>query len=120
MKFSIKDFFSKCDQISSFLCSFQFFVQCLLHCSNYSEELLSLLNTIKNIDMYILQQNDSKFTIVLLFGDTFFDINKNTFILDVTIDYIISAGRFDEPLFNSSLLAFVSITLETIYIHILY
>ena len=70
------------------------------------------LNTIENIDMYILQQSDSKFLIALLFGDTLLDINKNTFILDVNIDYIISAGRFDEPLFNSSLLAFGSITLK--------
>ena len=32
----------------------------LFHCLNYSEELLALLNTIKNIDMSILQQSDSK------------------------------------------------------------
>ena len=51
----------------------------LLHCSNYSEERLALLNTIKNIDMSILQQSDSKFTSVLLFGDTSFDNNKNAY-----------------------------------------
>ena len=74
----------------------------LLHCSNYSEEQSALLNTIKNIDMSILQQSDSKFISVLLFGGASFDNNKNIFILDDTIDYIISTGRFDEPLFNSS------------------
>ena len=74
----------------------------LLHCCNYSEERLVLLNTIKNIDMSILQQSDSKLTSVLLFGDTSFDNNKNTFIIDATIDYIISTGRFDVPLFSSS------------------
>ena len=74
----------------------------LLHCSNYSEERLALLNTIKNIVMSISQQSDSKFTNVLLFGDTSFDNNRNPFILDATIDYIISTGRFGEPLFNSS------------------
>ena len=83
----------------------------LLHCSNYSEERLALLNTIKNIVMSISQQSDSKFTNVLLFGDTSFDNNRNPFILDATIDYIISTGRFGEPLFNSSWLAFVSIAL---------
>ena len=83
----------------------------LLHCSNYSEERLALLNTTKNIEMSILQQSDSKFTSVLLFGDTSFDNNKNTFILDATIDYIILTGRFDVPLFNSSWLAFVSLAL---------
>ena len=74
----------------------------LLHCSNYSEERLTLLNTIKNIDMSILQQSDLKFTSALLFGDTSLDNNKNTFILDAIIDYVISIGRFDVPLFSSS------------------
>ena len=72
----------------------------LLHCSNYLEEQLVLLNTIKNIGMSILQQGDSKFTSILLFDDTSFDNNKSTFILDATMDYIISTGRFDAPLFN--------------------
>ena len=58
----------------------------LLYCSHYSNERLALLNAIKNIDMSILQQSDSKFTSVLLFGDTSFDNNKNTFILDATKD----------------------------------
>ena len=49
--------------------------------------------------MFILQLSDSKFTTVLLFGDTF-DNKKNTFILDATIDYIISTGRFDVGLFS--------------------
>ena len=62
----------------------------LFQCSNYLEERLALLNTIKNIEMSTLQQSDSKFTGVLLFGDTSFDKNKNTFIIDATIDYIIS------------------------------
>ena len=69
----------------------------------------------KNIDMSILPESDSKFTSVLVFGDTSFDNNKNIFILEATIDYIISTGRFDEPLFNSSWLgrniAFVSTAL---------
>ena len=83
----------------------------MLHCSNYSEEQLAHLNTIKNIDLSILQQSDSKFTRVLLFGDISFDNNKNTFILDATIDYIISTEKFDEPLFTSSWLAFVTYAL---------
>ena len=56
----------------------------------------------KNIDMSILPESDSKFTSVLVFGDTSFDNKKNIFILEATIDYIISTGRFNEPLFNSS------------------
>ena len=64
--------------------------------------------------MSIPQQSDSKFTSVLLFGDTSFDNNKNASILDATIDYIILSRRFNESLFTSSWLckniAFVSIT----------
>ena len=71
------------------------------YCSNYLEERLALLNTVKNIDMSILQQSDSKFTSVLLFGDISFDNIKKKFIPDTIIDYIISTGRFDEALFNS-------------------
>ena len=73
----------------------------LLHCSNYSEEQLALLNTTRNIDMSILQLSDLKFTRVLLFGHTSFDNNKNNFILDAIIDYIISTARFGVPLFSS-------------------
>ena len=69
----------------------------LFHCSNYWEERLALLNTVKNINISILQQSDSKFTCVLLFGNTSLDNDKNTFSLDVTTDYIISTRRFNEP-----------------------
>ena len=68
----------------------------LLHCSNYSGKRLALLNTKKKCwHVHITTK--------------WFENNKSTFILVVTIDYIISTGRFDEPLFNSSWLAFVSI-----------
>ena len=63
---------------------------------------LDTLNGKAYIDMSVLQQTDSKFTSALLFDDTSFDNNKNTFILDGTIDYIISTGGFDVPLFSSS------------------
>ena len=63
-----------------------------------------------NIDMFILQLSDSKFTTVLLFGETF-DNNKNTFILDATIDYIISTERFDVGLFSSPWLTIASLEL---------
>ena len=74
----------------------------LLHCSNYSEEQLVLVNSLKNINTSILHSSYSKFTSLLLFGDTSFDNNKSTLIIDATVDYIISTGRFDEPLFNST------------------
>ena len=44
----------------------------LLDCSNYSEERLAVLYTIKNIDIPILQKGDSKFTSLLLSWRHFF------------------------------------------------
>ena len=49
----------------------------LLHCSNYSEEWLALVNTIKKYWHVYLQQTDSKFISISLFGDTSFGNNKN-------------------------------------------
>ena len=49
----------------------------LLHCSNYSEERLGLLNTIRNIDMSILQPSDSKFISVL--SSIVCEINRTVF-----------------------------------------
>ena len=65
----------------------------LLYCSNYSEERLALLNAIKNIGISILQQSDSKFTSVLLFGDTSFDNNKNTIIFHLRLFVFIFSTR---------------------------
>ena len=36
----------------------------------------------------------------LLFGCKSFDTNANTNVLNGTIEYILSTGRFDEPLFQ--------------------
>ena len=41
----------------------------VLQCSNYTEKHLALVNTIKNIEISMLQQSDSKFISLLLFGD---------------------------------------------------
>ena len=52
---------------------------------NNRTERLAILNTMKNIDMSILQQSDLRFTTVLLLGSTSLDNNKNTFIIDATV-----------------------------------
>ena len=49
----------------------------------------------------LLQQSDANVTHVLLFGDTSFDKNFNTLILEATIEYLVAIGRFDKPLFNN-------------------
>ena len=45
----------------------------LLHCSNYSNERLSFLNIIRNIDSNNLSKNDLKVTETLLYGDSSYD-----------------------------------------------
>ena len=56
---------------------------------------------IRNTDTSILQHSDSKFTSVLLIGDTSFDNNKILLFVRPYGIYNLT-GRFDEPLFNSS------------------
>ena len=73
----------------------------LLHCPLFSDERLILINNIRNIDNNIVNLSDSRFSEVLLFGNSSFNNSKNTFILNTTIEYIVSSKRFEVPLFDS-------------------
>ena len=66
----------------------------LLHCPLFSDEILILINN-------ILSLNDSRFSEVLLFGNSSFNNTKNTSILNTTIKYIVSSKRSEVPLFDS-------------------
>ena len=66
----------------------------------FSDERLILINNIRNIDNNILNLNDSRFSEVLLFGNSSFNNSKNTFTLNTTIEYIISSKKFEVPLFD--------------------
>ena len=70
----------------------------LLHCSNYIEERLALLNQVRSIDSQLLQQSDSLICQLLLFGKCSLSIEENTQILNGTIEYVLSTKRFDGPL----------------------
>ena len=58
-------------------------------------------NNIRDIDNNILNLNDSRFSEVLLFGNSSFNNAKNTFILNTTTEYIVSSKTFEVPLFYS-------------------
>ena len=60
----------------------------LLHCPLFSDKRLILINNIRNIDCNILNLNDSRFSEVLLFGNSSLNNTKNTSILNTTIEYI--------------------------------
>ena len=72
----------------------------LLPCRLFSDERLILINNIRNIDNNILNLNDSRFSKVLLFGNSSFNNSKNTFILNTTIEYIVSSKKFEVALFD--------------------
>ena len=73
----------------------------LLHCPLFSDERLILISNIRNIDSNILNLNDSRFLEVLLLGNSSFNNSKNAFIINTTIEYIVSSRRFEVPLFDS-------------------
>ena len=70
----------------------------LSHCSNYSNERLTFLNIIRNIDSNILSKNDLKVTETLLYGDSSYDDTNNTFIMNATMEFLFASKRFDVPL----------------------
>ena len=70
----------------------------LLYCSNYSNERLTFLNIVRNIDRNILQKNDLKVTETLLYGESSSDVTNNTVIMNATMKFLIAFKRFDMPL----------------------
>ena len=72
----------------------------LLHCPTYITEIRALLSTIENIDNNLLDLCEPVLIKALLFGRNSFDADANTNVLYATIEYILSAKRFDELLFQ--------------------
>ena len=67
----------------------------LLHCSYYSNERLTFLNIIRNIDRNILNKNDLKVTETL---HSSLDDTNNTIILNATMEFLFVSKKFDVPL----------------------
>ena len=55
------------------------------------------LSTLNNTDCTLLELTKSSLSQTLLYGNTLFDKEKNTRILNATIEYILSTERFEEP-----------------------
>ena len=70
----------------------------LLHCPDYSNERLTFLNIIRNIDRNILNKNDLKVTETLLYGDSSLDDTNNTLIMNATMEFLFASKRLDVPL----------------------
>ena len=69
-----------------------------LHCLHYNDIRETLLNELKSVDENILKLSGNKLINLLLYGDSKFDSNKNTRLLNAAIKYIIDSGRFTVPL----------------------
>ena len=73
----------------------------LLHCPNYVNERMILLNTIRAIDSSILDLDENQITETLLYGNNLLRKTINTSILNATINFLICTKRFDESLLQS-------------------
>ena len=69
-----------------------------VHCPTINDERYTLLSTLNNTDPTLLELTKSSLLQTLLYGNTLFDKEKNTRILNATIEYILSTERFEEPL----------------------
>ena len=69
-----------------------------LHCSDYSNERLTFLNIIRNIDGKILYKNDLKVTETLLYDDSSLDYTSNTLVMNAIMEFLIGSKRFNVSL----------------------
>ena len=69
-----------------------------LHCPLFNDQRYTLLSILNNIDCKLLELTKPSLSQTLLYGNTLFDKEKNTLILNAAIKYILSAERFEEPL----------------------
>ena len=85
------------------LCSCGNFVEStahfFLHYTHFSNQRLTLISKIKDIDKRIFDKNDSLITQTLLFRDEKLSITNKKSILEATIRFLISSARFDLPLY---------------------
>ena len=70
-----------------------------LHWAHFSNQKLTLINKIKNIDKGIFDEKDSFITQTLLFGEEKLSTTDDKSILEATIHFLTSSGRFYLPLF---------------------
>ena len=73
-----------------------------LHCPEYYEARQTILENIQSIDKMLLSQSESWLTHLLLYRDPKSNSDANAFILNWAIEFILSSGRFNEPLFSGA------------------
>ena len=71
----------------------------LLHCHQFSHHRVVVMNSVKSICDNFDSMSDSVKENLLLYGDSWFDENKNKVIWKENINYIKNTERFSESLF---------------------
>ena len=74
-------------------------VHYFLHCNYYNSASISLLNDLNAVDRTLLSLSDLSLLNVLLYGGPQFDDSQNTYILNLSIKYILISERFSGRLF---------------------
>ena len=69
----------------------------LLHCPNFVNERILLLNDVSRITKDALPTCETAFVKLLLYGDDSFDSATNTLILNASLEYILSSKISDGP-----------------------
>ena len=59
-----------------------------------------LANSVKSVIINFESMTDNRKRDILLYGDSCFDVNKNKFILQATINYLKNSERFSGSLFE--------------------
>ena len=69
-----------------------------LHRPLFDDKRIILLSPLNKIDCKLIKMNESSLIEKLLFGNSLFDLKKNSLIPNASIDYILSTERFEEIL----------------------
>ena len=70
----------------------------LPRCSNYSNERLTFLSIIRNIDSNILSKNGFRVMETLVYGGSSYDNTNITLVINATLEFLFASTRFDVPL----------------------
>ena len=74
-------------------------VHFFLQCPNFTTQRQALLNKLKRINASIMAENENSVVRTLLFGRPGFNYSTNKEIINATISFILTAERFNCPLF---------------------
>ena len=70
-----------------------------LHCHNYDLQRLDLMNELFNLAPVLQTFDEKSLSNILLYGSNNFNTKLNSEIINLSLNFIISIKRFEEPFF---------------------